>query len=73
MEKIVVVTNKTGNDKALIELLNALFPECEIYTFSGYRDGLETQSNDSSQGNPRRMQKEIVMASILIVDDQASL
>ena len=53
MEKIVVVTNKTGNDKALIELLNALFLECEICTVSGYRDGLETQSNDSSSGKSK--------------------
>ena len=48
MEKIVVVTSKTGNDNALIKLLSELFPECEIYTVSLNSDCLETGSNDSS-------------------------
>ena len=30
MEKIVIVTNGSENDHGMIELLKALFPECEI-------------------------------------------
>jgi len=53
VEKIVVVTDKTGNDNALIKLLSELFPKCEIYTVSKYRDGLETRSNDFSSGKSK--------------------
>jgi hypothetical protein len=53
VEKIVVVTNETGNDNTLIKLLKAHFPECEICTVSLYGDGLKTCSNDSSQGRSK--------------------
>ena len=32
MERIVIVTRQTRNNHGLIELLSALFPECEICT-----------------------------------------
>ena len=47
MEKIMVVTKETDNDHTLIELLKALFPECEICTASLNSEGLETCPNDS--------------------------
>ncbi len=34
MERIVVVTNGSDNDQSLIELVKALFPECEIQIVS---------------------------------------
>jgi len=50
VEKIVVVTKETDNDHTLIELLNALFPECEICIVSLNSEGLETCPNDSLSG-----------------------
>jgi len=47
MEKIMVVTKETDNDRTLIELLKALFPECEICTASLNSEGLETCPKDS--------------------------
>jgi hypothetical protein len=53
VKKIVVVTNGTDKDRGLIELLNALFPECEIRTVSLNREGLETCPNDSLSGRSK--------------------
>ena len=53
MEKIVVFTKETDNDHTLIELLNALFPECEIRTVSLNSEGIETCPNDSSSGRSK--------------------
>ncbi len=53
MEKIVVVTKGKENDHTLIELLKALFPECEIRTVSLNSEGLETCPNDSSSGHSK--------------------
>ena len=53
MEKIVVVTKGKENDHTLIELLNALFPECEIRIVSLNSEGLETCTNDSLSGHSK--------------------
>jgi len=53
VEKIVVVTKGTNKDRGLIELLKALFPECEIRTVSLNSEGLETCPNDSLSGHTK--------------------
>lgn len=53
MEKIVVVTKGKENDHTLIELLKALFPECEIRTVSLNSEGIETCPDDSLSGQSK--------------------
>jgi len=56
MERIVIVTDGSENDQGMIELLKALFPECEIKIVShkeeGYvdcpKDSLGDHDHDSS-------------------------
>jgi hypothetical protein len=53
VEKIVVVTKGTDEDRGLIELLKALFPECEIRIVSLNSEGLETCTNHSLSGHSK--------------------
>jgi hypothetical protein len=53
VEKIVVVTKGTDEDRGLIELLKALFPECVIRTVSLNSEGIETCPNDSLSGQSK--------------------
>jgi hypothetical protein len=47
VEKIVIATKGTANDPGLIELLNMLFPECEICTVYTHRESPEPCPNHS--------------------------
>lgn len=47
MEKIVILTKGTAHDPGLIELLNDLFPDCEICTVSSNRESPEACPNHS--------------------------
>ena len=47
MKKIVIASEKTGNDERLIELLRALFPECEICAVLASPESLKEHQNDS--------------------------
>jgi len=53
MEKIVVVTNETGNANTLTKLLKVLLPEFEICTVSLHSDGFERCPNDSLPGRSK--------------------
>ena len=53
MEKIVIVTNETGNDNTLIKLLIVLFSEGDICSVSLHTDGLEACPNDSLPGRSK--------------------
>ena len=46
MEKIVIVSRETDSNQVLIQLLNELFPECEIYTISPDTDNSRTCTKD---------------------------
>ena len=46
MKKIVIITKGENCDQVLIRLLNAIFPECEIYTNSLCTDNSRTCPND---------------------------
>jgi hypothetical protein len=39
MERIVIVTDGSENDHSMIELLKAMFPECDIQIVSRKKDG----------------------------------
>ena len=49
----MVVIKETDSDHTLVELLNALFPECEIRIVSLNSEGLETCPNDSLSGHSK--------------------
>ena len=50
MERIVIVTDGSENDYSLIELLKAIFPECEIQIVSGKEKSSEASPMDSLGG-----------------------
>ncbi len=52
MEKIVIVSKQMDSDDGLIELLNVLFPDCDIYTASHTEEGLEVCPLGSLFGSP---------------------
>jgi hypothetical protein len=51
MERIIVVAKDTEVNHALMALLSALFPECDIRIASFHDEGLETCSNDWGSGS----------------------
>ena len=51
MKKIVIVTRQTDNDHGLIELLSALFPECEICMVFLDKEDLEACLNGCLSGS----------------------
>ena len=46
MEKIFIISRETESDQLLIQLLNALFPECEICAISPGNDNSRTCANN---------------------------
>jgi len=52
MEKIIVVLYKNEHNPRLIELMQGLFPECEIHTVPVNGDSMEMDANNSARGDP---------------------
>lgn len=50
MEKIVIVSDQLDRDSGSIQLLKALFPECEICIIPSNIENLEAYLDDSSSG-----------------------
>jgi hypothetical protein len=51
MERIVIVTDGSEYDHGMIELLKAIFPECEIKIVSGKEKNSEASPMDSLGGS----------------------
>ena len=60
MEKIVIVSKQMDSDDGLIELLNVLFHECDIYTASHTEEGFEVYPLVSLSESPHHGRKERV-------------
>ena len=54
MKKIVIVSEQLDRDSGLIELLTALFPECEICVIPSNMENLEAYQGGSSSGFPKK-------------------